>query len=249
MKDKYKIIRPSINPFTEKNKKLDKEEIERKLNEYDIKTNKPIISQISRLDKWKDPLGVIDAYKLVKKDIDCQLLLLYNFAKDDPEGKIMLDKVMEAKQKNNDPDIHLRIGDDPVFVNAIQSISDVILQKSLREGFALTISEALWKGTPVIGTNIGGIPLQIKHGINGYLIDLSQTDNKPNDIKQKLKEIHIQQTSNYIKILLLDKEKRDKMGLIGREIVRQKFLQIRHIKDYLKLFNELKEVQIKKRND
>lgn len=227
-KEKYKIIRPSIDIFSDINREISDEEIKRTLEEINIPTDKPIICQVGRLDKWKDPIGVVKAYRLVKKDTDCRLVFVYNGSRDDPEGKIMHDKLLNIIEERGDKEIHLVRGDDPLVVNTMQRISSVILQKSIKEGFALTVSEALWKATPVIGTNVGGIPLQIEHGKNGYLVELNGNG-----------EEHIRETADLIKELLTNKEKAEIMGLAGREIVKNNFLMTRHLKEYLELFNEL----------
>lgn len=229
-KEKYKIICPSIDVFSDINKEISDEEIKRTLEEKNIPTDKPIICQVGRLDKWKNPIGVIKAYRLVKKDIDCRLVFVYNGSKDDPEGEVMHDKLLNVIEEYGDKEIHLVKGDDPLVVNTMQRVSSVVLQKSIKEGFALTVSEALWKATPVIGTNVGGIPLQIEHGKNGFLVELNENE-----------EEHIKETANLIKELLTNKEKAEKMGLAGREIVKNNFLITRHLKEYLELFSELTE--------
>jgi len=229
-KEKYKIICPSIDVFSDINKEISDEEIKNILEEKNIPTDKPIICQVGRLDKWKNPIGVIKAYRLVKKDIDCRLVFVYNGSKDDPEGEVMHDKLSNVIEEYGDKEIHLVKGDDPLVVNTMQRVSSVVLQKSIKEGFALTVSEALWKATPVIGTNVGGIPLQIEHGKNGFLVELNENE-----------EEHIKETANLIKELLTNKEKAEKMGLAGREIVKNNFLITRHLKEYLELFSELTE--------
>jgi trehalose synthase len=241
---RYKIIHPSIDVFDEINKEISDEKIKEILAKNNIPTDKPIIAQVSRLDKWKDPIGVIKAYKLVKKEVDCRLILLYSDAKDDPEGKEMYKKVLKAVQESKEKDILLIGGDNFLLVNAVQRISSVILQKSLKEGFALTISEALWKKTPVIGTNVGGIPLQIKHGKNGYLVERYEINEKGEPLNEKTEKKHLKQTANLIKELLINKEKMEKMGIAGKEIVKNNFLMTRHIKDYLMLFKELSEKKL-----
>jgi trehalose synthase len=240
-KEKYIIIPPSIDPFTEKNKKLSEEKTKEILLKYNVPLNKPLISQISRLDKWKDPIGVIEAYRKIRKKIDCNLALVYNGATDDPEGEIMYQKVLEAKKGENEEGIYLIKGDDPLLVNVIQKHSEVVLQKSLKEGFALTVSEALFKETPVIGSNVGGIPLQIIHNKNGYLVDKYEINEKEEAINPEEKEKHIEKVSEYAIELLSNSEKRKEMGKQCKEIVKEKFLMIRHLKDYLNLFNSLYE--------
>ncbi|MDP2685015.1 MAG: glycosyltransferase [bacterium] len=211
------LITPSIDPLSDKNKPLSKAEIGRILSSHNIKLNKPLITQISRFDKWKDPVGVIKVYKEVRKKIDCRLVLMGNIAEDDPEGPDIYQQVL--KLANNHTDILLNCKDNDLLVNALQRASDVIFQKSIREGFALTVSEALWKGTPVVGSRVGGIPLQVIDGKTGFLV----SNNK-------------QAAAATVK-LLSNKKLRTKLGRQGREHVRKNFLITRHVLDYLKLFD------------
>ncbi|MFB0514397.1 MAG: glycosyltransferase [Candidatus Bathyarchaeia archaeon] len=217
------IIPPSIDPLSDKNKSLPDTEILSVLNRYDVDPEKPVITQVARFDPWKDPLGVIDVYRLVKKKIpDVQLLLIGSMASDDPEGWIYLEKT--ARYAGEDYDIHLLtdlVGVHDVEVNAFQRASNVVLQKSLREGFGLTISEALWKGVPVVGANVGGIPLQVIDGVTGFLVDSVE--------KAAEKTIY----------LLKNPEVTKRMGEKGKEHVRRNFLITRHLEDYLKLFIHL----------
>ena len=156
------LVAPSIDPLSDKNKELPQEAIDAVLKKYKIAADKPIITQISRFDRLKDPLGVIEAYLLVKKYIDCRLILAGGAASDDPEGEKVLGEVQEKAK--DDPDIHiLLLPQNDTDVNALQRASDVILQKSLKEGFGLTVTEGLWKAKPVVASNVGGIPFQIKH--------------------------------------------------------------------------------------
>ena len=137
------------------------------LEKYGIKNDKPIISQISRFDRLKDPVGVIKAYKMVKRYNDCQLILAGGTAADDPEGIEVLDEVKASA--HDDPDIHiLLMQQNDLDVNALQRAATIVLQKSLKEGFGLTVSEALWKAKPVVASNVGGIPLQITHKFSGF---------------------------------------------------------------------------------
>lgn len=168
----YKIIPPAIDPLTPKNKELPQEVISKYLKKSDIPTDKPIITQISRFDKWKDPEGVIDVFKLVKKEIDCRLILCGSMAIDDPEGTIILEKIRKKAQGLIDKkDVILITSENNILVNILQRISNVIIQKSIKEGFGLTVTEALWKEKPVVGSDVGGISLQIKDGENGFLLD------------------------------------------------------------------------------
>ncbi|MDP3143353.1 MAG: glycosyltransferase, partial [Candidatus Omnitrophota bacterium] len=214
------LISPSIDPLSDKNKELPKEIIEGVLRKYNILTDKPIIAQISRFDRLKDPLGVIEAYKQVKKYIDCQLILAGGGSSDDPEGADVLE---EVKQKSDgDSDIHiLLLPQNDIEINALQRASTVIVQKSLREGFGLTVTEALWKAKPVVASNVGGIPLQIKHKHSGLLCH--SVDGAAFAIKQLL------QSPAYAK----------KLGENGREHIKNNFLLTRHLRDYMLLFLSL----------
>jgi trehalose synthase len=211
------LISPSIDPLSDKNKELSQETINSVLRKYNLKRDKPIIAQISRFDHLKDPLGVIEAYVQVKKHIDCQLVLAGGTAEDDPEG---LEVLKEVKEKGKeDRDIHiLLLPHNDIEVNALQRASDVIIQKSLKEGFGLTVAEALWKAKPVVASNVGGIPLQIKHRYSGLL------------------SRSIDGTALAIKQLLNNPEYAKKLGENGREHVRNNFLVTRHLRDYMLLF-------------
>ncbi len=219
------VIPPSIDPLSDKNKSLSEAVILSILNKYGVDPEKPIITQVSRFDPWKDPLGVIDVFRRVKKRIpDVQLLLIGSMALDDPEGWTYFEKT--ARYAGVDYDIHLLtdlVGVHDIEVNAFQRASNVVLQKSLREGFGLTISEALWKGVPVIGANVGGIPLQIINGATGFLIN------------------NIEEATEKTIYLLKHPETATKMGEKGREHVRKNFLITRHLEDYLKLFVHLSQ--------
>ena len=164
------LICPAIDPLSDKNKPLSKETIAKVLSKYGIDSKKPIISQVSRYDYLKDPVGVIDAFKLVKRYVDAQLVLIGNSAADDPEGEEVLAQVRERAK--DIPDIHILLiepENNDIEVNALQRASSVIVQKSLKEGFALTVTEALWKEKPVVASAVGGIPLQIKNMYSGLL--------------------------------------------------------------------------------
>ena len=162
------LISPSIDPLSDKNKELSQSAVDAVLEKYGVPKDKPIITQISRFDRLKDPLGVIDAYLKVKRYIDCRLVLAGGGAADDPEGIKVLEEVKERAKE--DSDIHiLLLPQNDIEVNALQSASAVIVQKSLKEGFGLTVAEALWKAKPVVASAVGGIPLQIKHKYSGLL--------------------------------------------------------------------------------
>ncbi|MBU1125832.1 MAG: glycosyltransferase [Candidatus Omnitrophica bacterium] len=214
------LIPPSIDPLSDKNKELPQEVIDQVLRKYQIVADKPIVTQISRFDRLKDPVGVIEAYQQVKKYIDCQLILAGGTATDDPEGAQVL---AEAQEKaHRDKDIHiLLLPQNDIEVNALQRASTVIVQKSLREGFGLTVSEALWKAKPVVASNVGGIPLQIKHKYSGLLCH------------------SVQGAAFALKQLLNSPEYAQRLGGNGREHVRNNFLITRHLRDYMLLFLSL----------
>lgn len=215
------LISPSIDPLSDKNKELSDQEIKSVFEKFKIDIEKPIITQISRFDYLKDPVGVIKAYKLVKKYIDCQLVLAGGGATDDPEGEKVLNDV--RKEAADDPNIFVLLlspGSD-TEINALQRGSDVILQKSLKEGFGLTVAEALWKAKPVIAGAVGGIPLQITHKYSGILTNT------------------IEGTAYWIKQLLQSPDYAKKLGENGREHIKNNFLITRHIKDYILAFLSL----------
>ena len=213
------MITPSIDPFSEKNRPLTGSEIRYVLKKYEIDTKKPIVCQISRFDYLKDPVGVIEAYKLVKKYIDCQLVLAGNRAADDPETDLVLQDVREAAK--GDPDIHVLLvppEENDLDINALQRSASCVLQKSIREGFALTVTEALWKGKAVVASDVGGIPLQIKHKYNGLLCH--SVGGAALQIKQIL------HSPGYAK----------RLGENAIEHVRRSFLSTRHLRDFMLLF-------------
>jgi trehalose synthase len=164
------FVTPSIDPLSDKNRDLSQKEINEVMQKFNIPQDKPIILQVSRFDRFKDPTGVIKVYRMVKKYSECQLILAGSPATDDPEGEVVLNEVREFAA--NDPDIHILLL--PTFsdkeINALQRVASVVLQKSLKEGFGLTVSEAMWKEKPVIGSAVGGIPLQIVNGVTGFLV-------------------------------------------------------------------------------
>jgi trehalose synthase len=217
------LISPSIDPLSDKNRELANDQIQGICERFNIDRQRPIITQISRFDYLKDPVGVIRAYKLVKRHVDCQLVLAGGGATDDPEGMKVLEEVHHEAE--NDPDIFVLFlppGSD-TEINALQRASDIVLQKSLREGFGLTVAEALWKGKPVIASAVGGIPLQIAHKYSGILSH------------------SIEGTAYWIKQLLNEPEYAKKLGANGREHIKYNFLITRHIRDYLLLFLSLYE--------
>ena len=219
-----RIIYPAIDPLSLKNRELSKSDILKYIKKAGIPVDKPIITQVSRMDIWKDPEGVLDVYMHVKKKVDCRLLFCYNMATDDPEGMEICTKVLtKAKDLVKRGDVIFVVGNNDILVNAVQRISDVVIQKSTKEGFGLTVTEALWKGTPVVASNIGGIPTQIKDGHNGFLID-------PHDTKG---------CADRVVEILKHKSLAKELGKNAKEYVRKNFLTIRLMSDYLDLFLEL----------
>lgn len=215
------LIPPSIDPLSDKSKELSPETIRDVVERFHIDTSRPIITQVSRFDYLKDPLGVIDAFKLARKYVDCQLLLVGGTADDDPEGTTVLAKVQEEAHGNPDIRVLILPPSSNIEINVIQRVSTIILQKSIREGFGLTVSEALWKAKPVIASAVGGIPLQITHKYSGILTH------------------SIEGTAYWIKQLLQTPEFAKKLGENGKEHVRQNFLVTRHLRDYLLLYLSL----------
>ncbi|MDD4996535.1 MAG: glycosyltransferase [Syntrophales bacterium] len=220
----YSVIHPVIDPLSSKNKEISKDLIIRTLKKYAVPTDKPILTQISRFDKWKDPANVIEMFKLVKAKIDCRLVLCGSMAADDPEGTQIYQKILQrANNHVAKRDVILLTVEDNILVNALQRISSVVIQKSIREGFGLTVTEALWKEKPVVASNVGGIPLQMVDGETGYLID-------PTDIKTGAARVIS---------ILGNPEEAKRLGTNGREMVLKKFLITRHLYDDLKMLNDL----------
>jgi len=219
-----RVIHPAIDPLSLKNRELPEKEIEKYINNANIPTDKPIITQVSRMDPWKDPEGVLEVYRQVKEVFDCRLLFCYNLATDDPQGMEIYTKVQKkAKDFIENGDVLFVMGNDDLLVNAIQRFSTVIIQKSTKEGFGLTVTEALWKSKPVIAGNIGGIPLQIKDGKNGFLVD-------PYDYKE---------CADKIIRVLKDPKLAAKIGQNAKESVKNNFLITRLIIDYLDLISDI----------
>lgn len=215
------LISPSIDPLSDKNKELSESTIREVLERFQLDPEKPMVTQISRFDYLKDPLGVIEAFEIVQRYVDCQLVLAGGEATDDPESVEVLQKTRERASKN--PDIHVLAipsGSD-IEINALQRASAVIVQKSIKEGFGLTVAEALWKGKPVVASAVGGITLQVSHKYSGLLCH------------------SIEGAAHAIKQLLQNPEYAKKIGENGREHIRQNFLLTRHLRDYLLLFLSL----------
>lgn len=212
------LFYPSIDPLSDKNRELEPGYMEQVLDRYGIDGSRPILTQISRFDRWKDPIGVVKAYRIVKRYADCQLVLAGGGASDDPEGTEVLAEVREAA--GNDPDIHVL--ELPVFVpleiNALQRASTIVIQKSLREGFGLTVAEALWKKKAVVASAVGGIPLQVIHKHTGLLAH------------------SVEGAAYQIRFLLSHPEIAKRLGEQGYEHVRENFLITGNLKRYLTLF-------------
>ena len=218
-----KIIQPVIDPLTPKNIELDEETLDSTLEKFNVPTDKPLLTQISRFDKWKDPLGVIEVFKKVRKQVDCRLVLCGSMATDDPEGIEIYEMVREKSNGLVESgDVILLTVENNVLVNALQRHSAVIIQKSLREGFGLVVTEALWKQKPVVASKIGGIPLQIEDGKTGYLLDPHDYDGFADRI------VH----------LMKNPKQSQEMGVAAKEFVRQRFLITRLLSDYLDILSQ-----------
>ncbi|MFC1514776.1 glycosyltransferase [Candidatus Omnitrophota bacterium] len=219
-----RVIPPAIDPLSMKNRELSDAEILKYIKEANIPTDKPIITQVSRMDHWKDPEGVLEVFKIVKEKVDCRLLYCYNLATDDPEGMKIYNRVYaKAKKYAENGDVLFVVGNNELLVNAIQRYSSVVIQKSIKEGFGLVVAEALWKGKAVVAGNVGGIPQQVKDGDNGFLVD-------PHDYKA---------CADKVLTLLKDPKLAQEMGKRAKESVRKNFLTTRLISDYLDLLSEV----------
>jgi trehalose synthase len=206
---------PAIDPFIVKNRALPESALDERLKHFGIPTDLPLVVQVSRFDRWKDPAGVIRAFKLARKEVPATLVLLGNVADDDPEGE----KVYHSLLGEREDRILITTRQDTALVNALQSRAAVVLQKSIKEGFGLTVAETMWKGKPVIGGNVGGIRHQIQDGVNGFLVST------------------VEEAADRIVRLLKDPELRLEMGIKAKETVRNNFLMSRLLEDYLDLFN------------
>lgn len=209
------LFMPAIDPFSMTNCDIDDDVIDDRLGHHGIPTDLPLIVQISRFDRWKDPQGVIEAFRLARKQVDCTLVLVGNVATDDPEGQTVFEQLLGCQDER----LHVLSCQDSSLVNALQRRAHVILQKSIREGFGLTVTEAMWKGTPVIGGNVGGIRHQIEDGVNGFLVST------------------IEQTAERIVALLNAEELRRSMGSRAQKTVRDRFLMTRLMEQYLDLID------------
>lgn len=215
------LIAPSIDPLSEKNKELSEDTIKSVLEKYKLDLEKPMIIQVSRFDHFKDPVGVIEAFEIVQQHVDCQLVLAGGEATDDPESADVLTKVRERAAENSDIHVLAIPSGSDIEINALQRVSTVVMQKSLKEGFGLTVTEALWKSKPVVASAVGGITLQIAHKYSGLLCH------------------SIEGAAHAVKQLLQNAEYAKKLGENGREHVKQNFLLTRHVRDYLLLFLSL----------
>ncbi len=204
---------PAIDPFSIKNRALSEEEKDDRFEHYDIPTDLPIVTQISRFDRWKDPQGVIDAFRIAREKIDATLVLLGNVATDDPEGEEVYQSLLDQREER----IIILSQQDTALVNALQCRAAVVLQKSIREGFGLTVAEAMWKGTPVIGGDCGGIRKQIDDGETGYLVG------------------SVEEAAERMVELVREPEKAAEMGSRARDVVRRKFLLSRLVEEYIDL--------------
>ena len=208
-----RFIAPAINPFSTTNKELSDEETAERLAHYNIPTDLPLVVQVSRFDKWKDPRGVIDAFQIARKEIDCTLVLVGNVATDDPEGQDVFAALCQCAEER----IRILSVQDSALVNALQRKAAVVVQKSIREGFGLTVTEAMWKGAAVIGGRVGGIAHQIEDGVNGFLVN------------------SVEETAERMVTLLRDRLLATRLGQKARDTVRRRFLMTRLMEDWLDL--------------
>lgn len=214
------IVPPSIDPLSDKNCDLSYAELEQVRARFGLDPHRPLVVQISRFDRFKDPIGVIQACRLVRAVTPLQLVLAGGGATDDPEGKAVLEEVMEAA--SCDPDIHVLLlpPNDDRTVNALQRLADIVIQKSTKEGFGLTVTEGLWKGKPVIGGDVGGIRRQVINYHTGFLVNTPEG------------------AAHRIRFLLHHNELRKEIGIKAKEFIRENFLLTRQLREYLTLFHE-----------
>jgi len=209
------FIAPAIDPFSPKNREMSDNEINDCLEHYCVPSDRPLVVQVSRFDRWKDPVGVIEAFRKAAEQVDATLVLVGNNALDDPESGVILETIHSSLDER----VIVLTADDANLVNALQRRAAVVLQKSLREGFGLTVTEAMWKGAAVIGGNVGGIRRQIKDGQNGFLVD------------------SIDQAAERIAQILKDPQLRQQLGTRARETVRENFLMSRLVEDWIDLLS------------
>jgi trehalose synthase len=206
---------PAIDPFSIKNRPMSERQIDERLQHYRIPTDLPLVVQISRFDRWKDPEGVIQACKRARRKVDATLVLLGNVATDDPEGEAVYQSLLDCREER----IRILSRQDSALVNALQHRAAVVVQKSVREGFRLTVAEAMWKGKAVIGGDVGGIRYQIEDGVNGFLVS------------------SVEETAERMVQLLEDEALRLRLGQQAHQSVKQQFLLTRYVEQYLDLFN------------
>ncbi len=211
------IIAPSIDPLSEKNRDLPQAEIDDVMERFKLSKDKPILTQISRFDMFKDPIGVIEAFNLLNGSVDAQLVLAGGEATDDPEGARVYQEVLDAAGKDRRIFVLMLPSDAHRTINALQRASTIVIQKSIQEGFGLTVTEAMWKGKPVIGGNTGGIRLQVHNHHTGYLVDT------PEGAALRIRE------------LLRQPERLERIGRTARSFVKENFLLTRHLREYLTL--------------
>jgi len=211
---------PAIDPFSILNREMSESEIKERLDHYEIPTDLPLVVQISRFDRWKDPEGVIEAFKIARKEVDATLVLLGNVATDDPEGSEVYESLLDCREER----IIILSHQDTALVNALQRRAAVVLQKSIREGFGLTVAEAMWKGAAVIGGNVGGIRYQIRNGVNGFLVS------------------SVEEAAARMVQLIKDRKLRQRMGQKAKETVRKNFLLTRYLEQYLDLFRSFETI-------
>lgn len=215
------FIQPSIDPLSIKNRPMDEKEVNKNINSIGVDPSLPIVTQVSQFDKHKDPLGTIEVYEKVLEEVNCQLIMVGSVARHDPEGQNLMEKV--SRRIRDLKNAFLVIDPSDTIINSVQRASNVVLQKSIKEGFGLAVSEALWKETPVVGSDVGGIPTQIVDGENGFLVD-------PNDYEEAAEKV--------LK-LLSDGDLQEEMGRNGRERIRKKFLVTHQIEAWLNLWLEM----------
>jgi trehalose synthase len=213
-----RFILPAINPFSTTNKEISNEEIDERFSHHGIPTDLPLVVQVSRFDRWKDPQGVIEAFQMARKQVDCRLVLHGNLAADDPEGQ----EIYESVSRSASDRILVLLTQDSALINALQRRAAVVLQKSTREGFGLTVAEAMWKGTPVIGGDVGGIRHQIEDGVNGFLVR------------------SVEQAAERIVQVVTDRDLRQRLGTRAKKTVHERFLMSRLLEDWLDLIGSFK---------
>jgi trehalose synthase len=219
-----RVIVPAINPLSLKNKELPEKDISKYITRAGIPTDKPVITQVSRMDPWKDPEGLLEIFKRVKEKVDCRLVYCYDMALDDPEGVAIYAKVYRKANKLREKgDVIFVVGKHQILVNSIQRFSTILVQNSIREGFCLAVTEGLWKGKPMVATNVGGIPIQIRDAEEGFLVEPNNKDQFAERIIEILKNPSLA----------------TEMGNKAKERVRKHFLTTRLLSDYLDLLTEI----------